>query len=239
MKETLLAWSIFGRGNVDMAPDKELLDFYLGFQEVLRKLLPLTLGFRKIAIRNQEVVLECETGDFMLDGASGGLSMLIDLAWQIFMYSKSDDERYTVLIDEVENHLHPTMQRRLLPDLIAAFPNIQFIVSTHSPLIVNSVRESAVYALRYVNEREIVSEGLDFQRRAKTAAQILDEVLGVSFTMPLWAEKELENVVEKFAVRELTEAGFVEIRKSLADIGLDNYLPQTLARLVDAREASR
>ncbi|WP_419836937.1 AAA family ATPase [Streptomyces brasiliscabiei] len=50
--------------------------------------------------------------------------------------------------DEPENHLHPSMQRTLVPTLLAAFPNVRFIVATHSPFVVTSTREAYVYALR-------------------------------------------------------------------------------------------
>ncbi|MCH8080512.1 MAG: AAA family ATPase [Proteobacteria bacterium] len=73
MKEMLISWSIFGRGNEDMPADEELLSLYLGFQVVLRKILPPSLGFRQFAIRDMEVVLECESGDFLIDAASGDL----------------------------------------------------------------------------------------------------------------------------------------------------------------------
>ncbi|RLB99430.1 MAG: hypothetical protein DRI57_33635, partial [Deltaproteobacteria bacterium] len=55
---------------------------------------------------------------------------------------------------EVENHLHPTMQRQVLPDLLNAFPDTRFIVSTHSPLVVGSVKDSTIYALVYNEGRQ-------------------------------------------------------------------------------------
>ena len=235
MKETLVSWSMFGHGNPDMLPDAELLQLYRDFEEMLGRILPATLGFRKFAIRNLEVVLECDSGDFMIDAASGGLSTLIDLAWQVFMFVTTDTEGFTVLIDEVENHLHPTMQRIVLSDFLAAFPNTRFIVSTHSPLIVNSVRDCAVYVLRYNSEKQVVSERLDFDNRAATAAEVLDEVLGVAATIPAWAELELESIVQSLAGQELTEERFTEFREALRAIGLQHYAPQALGRLLDSR----
>ena len=52
-----------------------------------------------------------------------------------------------VLIDEIETHLHIGLQKTILPFLIRFFPNIQFIISTHSPYILNSVEDCAVYDL--------------------------------------------------------------------------------------------
>ncbi|MGQ0518664.1 AAA family ATPase, partial [Bacillus sp. D-CC] len=63
---------------------------------------------------------------------------------------------FVVTIDEPENHLHPSMQRSLLNDFVKAFPKAQFIVVTHSPFIVSSIRESNVYALKH--EKNNVSD---------------------------------------------------------------------------------
>lgn len=236
MKEILIGWSIFGRGNSDMESDHRLVRHYEGFQEILRKVLPANLGFRRFSIRNVEIVLECESGDFMIDGASGGLSTLIDLAWQIHMFSTSEQPGFTVIIDEVENHLHPTMQRRILSDLLNAFPNVRFVVSTHSPLIVNSVRDAAVYVLRYDATKTVSSERLDFQRKARTATQILDEVLGVSSTLPPWAEDQLMTVVNRFTEGPITEQTFSMLRSDMSQMGLEEYLPQALGKILDAKQ---
>ncbi len=40
-----------------------------------------------------------------------------------------------VLIDEVEKHLHITLQKNILPQLLSLFPNVQFIISSHSPFL--------------------------------------------------------------------------------------------------------
>ena len=236
MKESLISWSLFGRGNTDMEGDSELTELYEGFQGALRRVLPPTLGFRELAIRNLEIVLVCDSGDFMVDGASGGLSTLIDLAWQIYMFPTADRDGFTVLIDEVENHLHPTMQRSILSDFLVAFPNTRFIVSTHSPLIVNSVRDCAVYVLRYNAERQVISERLDFENRAATAPQVLDEVLGVSTTIPVWAEQELESLLQRLEGQSLNEELFTEFREALRSIGLQHYVPEALGRLLDSAE---
>jgi predicted ATPase len=50
-----------------------------------------------------DVVLITDSGD---DGASGGLLSLIDIAWQVFLYSQGRSA-FTVIFDEPENHLHP------------------------------------------------------------------------------------------------------------------------------------
>jgi hypothetical protein len=238
MKEVLLSWNIFGHGNPDMEPDRALWEMYEGFQDTLRKLLPDTLGFERLAVRNHEVVLLCSSGPFLLDAASGGLSTLIDLAWQIYMYTppSGPGSAFTVLIDEVENHLHPTMQRRLLTDLTSAFPKVMFIVSTHSPLVVTSLRDAAVYVLQYHGPDDVRSQRLDMRGQARTATQVLDEVLGVSTTMPIWAEAEINRLVKHFVAGPIDEATFQELRKQLNEIGLADFMPQALGQVLDAKK---
>jgi predicted ATPase len=231
MKEILIAWNIFGRGNQDMTADATQLSYYTGFESVLKNILPETLGFKKLSLRSYEVILECESGDFMIDAASGGLSTIIDMAWQIYMYNKNGESEFTVLIDEIENHLHPTMQRRILLDLINAFPNVRFIVSTHSPLIISSTPDSNVYALRYKNGR-INSELLDFTSKTHTATQILDEVLGVSTTIPIWVEQKLQTLLTKLSSSGLNQAAFKQLRVELEQLGLAQYMPQALTEIV-------
>jgi len=149
------------------------------------------------------------------------------------MYSTKEKEPFTVLIDEVENHLHATMQRELLPNLLLSFPNVQFIVSTHTPLIVGSVRESFVYALRYNENHKVYSDKLDLVNKAKSASDILREVLGVPFTMPLWGEEELNQIVKKYSERGITSESLTEMRKELSDIGLASLVPEAISKVID------
>lgn len=234
MKEVLLAWNIFGRGNEDMPPENEQLNNFLGFQEVLTKVMPREVGFKKLSIRKNEIVMECDSGEFLIDAASGGLSSIIDLVWQIYMFQPKQGDVFTVLVDEIENHLHPTMQRRILPDLIEAFPGVQYIVSTHNPLIIGSVRDSTVYALRIDENKRVFSDKLDFKKEARTATEVLREVLGVSFTMPLWVEDTLNNIITKYSTEPVTSQSLQQMRKELDTLGLSSLVPETISTVIDS-----
>lgn len=231
IKETLLSWAIGGAGNKYIEPDAEAMAWYDGFEKVLSIIMPKHIGFKKLSIRNYEIVLSTETGDFMLDAVSGGIAALIDLAWQIYNLASTEPE-LVVLIDEVENHLHATMQRSVLPDLLEAFPGVQFIVSTHSPLVVASVKESNVYAFRYNEEKRVYSEKLDLVNKARNANEILNEVLGVPFTMPIWAEDALNKIVDKYSSRDISEEMINEMRAEFKAEGLEGLMPMAISKVI-------
>lgn len=235
MKNTLIGWVIQGYGvhsadKAIMPSDQEQIQNFEGFQKVLKKILPRNIGFEELEIRNMEVIFVCNSGndEFVLETASGGISALIDIAWQIYMFSTKEKSDFTVAIDEVENHLHPIMQRKVLPDLVRGFPNARFIVSTHSPLVVGSVKDSNVYALRHNSVGKVESHRLDLQHQAKNAIEVLDEILGVSFTMPIWVEDKLIAINEKYASRSADPEVFALMRQDLAEIGLEKLLPQAI-----------
>ncbi|WP_410210710.1 AAA family ATPase [Aquirhabdus sp.] len=240
MKNTLIGWAINGYGvrnnnKVIMYQDNEQIQYYEGFQAILKKILPKTLGFKELEIRNMEIVFVCNNGsdEFLLETASGGISALIDIAWQIYMFASKENSYFTVIIDEVENHLHPTMQRTILQDLLDAFPSARFIVSSHSPLIVGSVKNSSVYALTYNDDKKIQSRKLDLLGEARTATEILDEILGVSFTMPIWVEEKLNIIINKYSSMSLQKNDLLSLRQELSEAGLERMIPFTLQSIME------
>lgn len=85
------------------------------------------------------------------DGEKCVLAMIGDLARRMVLAVPGHPDPLTqeavVLIDEIELHLHPALQRTVLPRLQQVFPNAQFIVSTHSPQVLSSVRSTSVRLL--------------------------------------------------------------------------------------------
>lgn len=230
LKEALIAAAIYGEGNSSVVPNPEAQDVFEGFQKVLRKLLPPSIGFNKLYIRSPEVVVSTATGDFALDAVSGGVSAIMELAWQIFLRARNT-ERFVVCIDEPENHLHPELQRTLLPQLVAAFPNVQFVVSTHSPFIVGSVPDSAVYVLRFDQSGKVHSEQLDMENKAGSASEVLLDVLGMQTTLPAWAEAKLDAIVEKYTRQPVSREALEAMRIELGDAGLASMTPKAISEV--------
>lgn len=231
IKSTLMALAVFGKGNEHVTSNTESYKLLRNFVEILRVLLPKTLGFNDINIKDGELLLLTDTGEFLLDSVSGGIGAIIDLAWQLYMFGDMEGNSFVALIDEVENHLHPSMQRSLLPSLLEAFPKVQFIVTTHSPFIISSVIESTVYAFKYNENNKVDSHILDFEYKAANAMEILRDVLGVPVTLPIWIEDKLNGIIERYRGIELTPESYVRLKNDLKEVGLDEHMPQALGLL--------
>lgn len=87
------------------------------------------------------------------DGEKRVLILLIDITRRLITVGKTNNETDffngfgIVLIDEIEQHLHPKWQRMLLPTLHKLFPNLQFVVTTHSPQVLSYVPNGCAYSL--------------------------------------------------------------------------------------------
>lgn len=104
------------------------------------------------------LVIETKLGgrlpfDRLSDGQRMIAAMVGELAWRAAQLNpnlREDVFKKTpglVLIDELDMHLHPTWQRRIVDDLRGLFPEIQFVATTHSPFIVQSLRQGELINL--------------------------------------------------------------------------------------------
>ena len=69
-----------------------------------------------------------------------------------------------ILIDEAENHLHPKWQKVFLNNLLDIFPNLQVIITTHSPFIVSSVENARIFVCSSEGDGSVIKEETDFYR---------------------------------------------------------------------------
>jgi hypothetical protein len=94
----------------------------------------------------------------MADGYQAFISIYMELLMRLENEDDVDYEQSAiVLIDEIETHLHVEMQRKVLPFLTKMFPNIQFVVSTHSPFVITSLPNAVVYDLEKKEQLENAS----------------------------------------------------------------------------------
>ena len=121
----------------------------------------------------------------MSDGYKGTISLIADIAYRMailnpgFSDNVINETQGVILIDEVDLHLHPAWQQRIINDLTSIFPKVQFIVSTHAPAVINSVKSENLLILK--NQQVYQS---DNQVYGKDVKSVLNEIMGVSERPP-------------------------------------------------------
>ncbi len=124
-------------------------------QSMVPEIRSLRIAFRPLRL---EVTCQSDGGGkerLGLSQLSGGYRMMLalagDLARRMAQGNPHLDDplqsEAVVLIDEVDLHLHPSWQQRVLPDLMRTFPNAQFLVSTHSPQVLTTVEADRIVHL--------------------------------------------------------------------------------------------
>lgn len=125
-----------------------------------------------------EVAYKNEVGDWMRipvnqlsDGYKSTISLVADIAYRMAVLNPQLLENICretdgiILIDEVDLHLHPAWQERILGDLTAIFPKVQFIVSTHAPAVLNTITSNSIRILDNLSiripEGEVYGKNID------------------------------------------------------------------------------
>lgn len=154
--------SLAGYEEKDEIKAKKFSDWFKNFNEQLTFLfegidtrLKFNIDTRKFSILQNE-------RDFTFQELSSGYQAIFNIYAELLMSSEMFDVppnelEGIVIIDEIDVHLHISLQRIILPFFIKAFPNIQFIVSTHSPFVITSTDNTVVFDL---TKNELIEEDL-------------------------------------------------------------------------------
>jgi predicted ATP-binding protein involved in virulence len=111
-----------------------------------------------------------------------------------------------LLYDEIDTHLHPQWQRRVLPALREALPDVQIIVSTHSPFVISSCPGARVHVFDLDKAgHATVRQPVDAPVGTSIAATIID-IFGVESRFDIHTEKKLERWK---ALKQSEEAGTI------------------------------
>ncbi|MFR9545695.1 MAG: AAA family ATPase [Rikenellaceae bacterium] len=105
-----------------------------------------------------------------------------------------------VLIDEVDLHLHPNWQKDIAVRLTEVFPNIQFIITTHSPLVLTNVPTGSV---RFLKDNEVLSTTSLY---GLPASIILKDKMGLKNELPLEVETLISEITKYIDSKDLNEA---------------------------------
>lgn len=140
---------------------KEIAEWFSKFEELLKKVFSnesLRLEFDIDTYQFHIVEPGKESFDFntLSSGYAAILEIVSDLMMRVEKKNNYNVEGI-VLIDEIETHLHLELQKDILPFLQEMFPNIQFIVTTHSPFVLSSARNMVIFDIERLVE---VKDGL-------------------------------------------------------------------------------
>lgn len=119
------------------------------------------------------------------DGIRTMLGLVGDIAYRCYKLNSHLGESAPqrthgiVMIDEVDMHLHPSWQQTVLTDLMAAFPKLQFIVTTHSPQVLTTVESECI---RILHERDVYAAPAGSQGAAPE--RMLKSILGLEAVRP-------------------------------------------------------
>ena len=224
--EDLFAWFYF-KEDEELREQKERRDFDYQLKEVsavrqaISSMLPEVSDPRTESNPPRFVVSQkSEQGQIKklsLDQLSGGyrivLALAADLARRMVQGNPHLDDplksEAVVLIDEVELHLHPGWQQRILGDLQRTFPNAQFIVSTHSPQVLTTVEPQRIVELSWEGDR-IVAGAPGGATYGAEAGDVLSVVMGVKER----PENEFTKALEQY--RYLIREGQWESKEALS-----------------------
>ncbi len=186
----------YAKENEELREQKQRLDFNFPLKDldaVRRAIMSMIPGVSdpRIELRPLRFVVSVESEQdeleaLSIDQLSGGyrivLALAADLAWRMAQGNPHLEDPLSseavVLIDEIELHLHPSWQQRILADLSRTFPNAQFIVSTHSPQALTTVRPEHIIALDRENGRIVAGQASAATFGAE-AGDVLSMVMGV------------------------------------------------------------
>lgn len=109
-------------------------------------------------IKQDRLIIKLDNGEQMpynalSDGVRSVLSLAMELALRCYLLNPYLGENAAeltpgvVLIDEIDLHLHPEWQLHIVNDLAKVFPLIQFVMSTHAPLVISSIKEGKIFSI--------------------------------------------------------------------------------------------
>ena len=193
----------------------EINVWFEDFEGMLRQIYQddnLSLEFN---YRDYSFKICTEGKKFKFTEVSDGFAAVLDIVADLILKMQDDNsltrsyqKEGIVLIDEIETHLHLALQKVIMPLLTKVFPNIQFIITTHSPFVLSSMPNAVAYDLEH---QEVLDNLTEYSYES-----LAEGYFGVR-TQSSYAEMQLETFKKLLAKEELSDADKVEIKQLKSD----------------------
>ncbi|EOI5798071.1 AAA family ATPase [Cronobacter dublinensis] len=145
--------------------------------------------------------------DQLSSGFSSILSIYADLLVRVEL-GKIERELISgiVLIDEIDAHLHVTLQKKVFSFFKSSFPNVQFIITTHSPFVVQSVSDAVIFNLTTLEQMEDLS--------LYSYTSIIKGLLGEKSSSLILQEK-VDELINLMSRDEFNDVEYIDIMNQL------------------------
>lgn len=222
-------------------------------KDTLKKLLPDVEDFRikEITKTQTQAAIEVKTpyGWVAMKELSFGyqtfIAWVVDLAARLFeRYPESDDplaEPAIVLVDEIDLHLHPKWQRNIVEFLNSIFVNTQFIVTAHSPLIVQAAEDANLVLLKREGDRVKIHNNVeaDVIWKWRVDQLLTSDLFDLPSARPPKYDKLLERqqeLLDKDELNDEDENELEQIGKKLEELPPGESASEALEALRKAAE---
>ena len=182
--------------------DKNIKNIELIIQEITEK----AIKFETVYDTNIKIVANVEGKkldfDLLPDGLRSLISWIGDLLMRMDALKWENDlpvfeREFILFLDEIEVHLHPSWQRKVLPVVQKLFKNAQIFITTHSPFIVNSIDGAYIYELKLDVEGKCKVElPISISDTSKPIDEVLNEVYDIEPTQMYGEPRTIE--IENF-----------------------------------------
>ena len=163
-------------------------------------------NIRYSAVAEEVVATHKDQGDvpvsYLSDGVRNMIGMIADIAYRAIRLNPHLAEDAVsktsgiVLIDEVDMHLHPQWQQLVLQNLSEAFPSLQFIVTTHSPQVLSTVKNDEILILPNIGAGEFEALHPVGETYGKPSNYVLTQTLNVDARPPLSQVKLFDEYMQ-------------------------------------------
>ncbi len=184
--------------------------------------------------------------ELLSDGIRNMIGMVADIAFRATKLNSqlgSAAAKMTpgvVLIDEVDMHLHPEWQQVVLQSLTEAFPKLQFIVTTHSPQVLSTVRRENIRVIGRNIEGQFIAEPPLASTYGEPSGQVMHNVMAVDPQPPVVEKADLLRLTELVDQGESGSAEAQQLMQSLLlALGAQHPQMQRLQRSILRQEALR
>ncbi len=197
-----------------------------GFQNPRIKTRPLRFMIDRV--KNDGSITELQI-EQLSAGYKAVLAMVMDISARMSEANPhlGNKSEAIILIDELDLHLHPKWQQTILSDLGETFPNAQFIVTTHSPQMLTTVKKEQVFILTD-NTIEKPFE----TAYAKRSIVALEDLMGTDSMPPLKEVLLLDKYLEKIHQGDIDSEEVLEWREQLNELYGEGYQQLKIADMI-------